>query len=423
MKKTLLPSKKHTSPEAVLLAAVTALETLRKNQCTLDEYLDREIDDAVLRRRLSNLLFTLYRRKRFIDRAIKNNCSKTPDHELYALLSAAAAMAVYQDSLAAESVVNIAVSAAKKSHSVAVSRFVNAILRKMIGQLNPAEAADALPENLQRRWQKEFGSETAGTLNELFLKEAFSSVRLRNGQVSLPDDVMQELPLDLPWKFYKVENLSGLLASDMFKQGAFYIQDPAPAKVCALLQKHLELLPEKVHFIDLCAAPGGKLIMNMELLQTSGRKLEAIALDRSPRRLELVKKNLQRCSLTAGVIAGDASDTPQLAGKNFELVTCDVPCSNSGVFRRRPDAIWRWKKADLPAVCKLQADILGNAGKLTAPGGLLLYSTCSLEKEENQTQIQKFLEHNKDFSLLDMQLFMPDEYCDGTFAALLQKIN
>ena len=94
MKKTLLPSKKHTSPEAVLLAAVTALETLRKNQCTLDEYLDREIDDAVLRRRLSNLLFTLYRRKRFIDRAIKNNFAKTPDHELYALLSAAAAMAV-----------------------------------------------------------------------------------------------------------------------------------------------------------------------------------------------------------------------------------------------------------------------------------------------------------------------------------------
>ena len=415
-------NKSNASAEAVLLAAVAAQEALRKNQYTLDEYLDREVRDAVLRRRLSNLLFTLFRHKRFIDQAIKVNCAKAPNNELYALLAAASAMAAYQDSLAPASVVNIAVAAAKKAHSAAVSKFVNAVLRKVLLQLDEIDSkTPALPENILKRWRKEFAAETVEHLNTLFQHEAPSTVRLRKNFAAPEALQMPDIALELPWKFYLPNNMTEVLTSDEFKQGAFYIQDPAPAKVCSLLAENHALLPAKVNFIDLCAAPGGKLIMNMELLQDLDHQVDAVALDRSVKRLELVKENLERCKLQAEVIAADAAAALQLADRSFELVTCDVPCSNSGVFRRRPDALWRWQVGALAEICGLQQKILNNAGRLTAPGGLLLYSTCSLEKEENQQQIEKFLADNADFKLIDMLLFMPDEYCDGTFAALLQK--
>ncbi len=410
------------NPETVLLTAVAALEVLRRNQCTLDEYLDREIRDSVLRKRLSNLLFTLYRRKRFIDEALQKICSKAPAFDVYALLAGAAAMARYQTSLPAESVVNIAVTAAKKQHNKAIANFVNAVLRKLLPGLPEETDLPALPPELYRRWQKEFGRTETEKLNQLFQEQSVSTIRLRSGAaIAGASANLQELDLALPWKFFAAEKLSELLTSESFQQGAFYIQDPAPAKVCMLLQKYIGKLPITVEFIDLCAAPGGKLIMNMELLQSAPRKVNAVAVDRSTKRLELVRKNLERCKLSANLIAADAAAVPQLPRGRFDLVTCDVPCSNSGVFRRRPDALWRWKAADLPSVCALQANILDNAGTLTAPGGLLLYSTCSLEKEENALQIEKFLANNSDFTLLDMQLFMPDGYCDGTFAALLQK--
>ena len=410
------------NPETVLLTAVAALEVLRRNQCTLDEYLDREIHDSVLRKRLSNLLFTLYRRKRFIDEALQKICSKAPAFDVYALLAGAAAMARYQTSLPAESVVNIAVTAAKKQHNKAIANFVNAVLRKLLPGLPEETDSPALPQELYRRWQKEFGRTETEKLNQLFQEQSVSTIRLRSGAaIAQASANLQELDLALPWKFFAAEKLSELLTSESFQQGAFYIQDPAPAKVCMLLQKYIGKLPITVDFIDLCAAPGGKLIMNMELLQSAQRQVNAVAVDRSTKRLELVRKNLERCKLSANLIAADAAAVPQLPRGRFDLVTCDVPCSNSGVFRRRPDALWRWKAADLPSVCALQANILDNAGTLTAPGGLLLYSTCSLEKEENALQIEKFLANNSDFTLLDMQLFMPDGYCDGTFAALLQK--
>jgi 16S rRNA (cytosine967-C5)-methyltransferase len=161
--------------------------------------------------------------------------------------------------------------------------------------------------------------------------------------------------------------------------------------------------------------------MNMELLLQHGKVYQPWAIDRSAKRLQLVKENLQRCRMACKTIPADAAEFSAPDALKFELVTCDVPCSNTGVFRHRPDALWRWSRQSLNKVTLLQKKILCNAAELTAPGGLLLYSTCSLEAEENQLLIDEFVAQNPEFELKTSQLFLPDAYCDGTFAALLQR--
>ena len=406
------------SPEAVLKEASAALKTLRQSACSLDEYLDR-VSDPQLRRRLSNLLFGCFRHRRSLEEALNSCCTRPPAEDVKDLLLAALNMAVYQDSLAPGSVVNIAVTLARKEFNNFVARFVNAVLRKALECIDTT-GSEVLPKTIAKRWKKAFPTEVYNQLTELFTSQARPTVRLRSGFAPAAGLELEPLELDLPWQFYICGDLGKLLASQEFAEGRFYIQDPAPAHVLQMLKNHADLLPEKLNFIDLCAAPGGKFIMSMELLSSLGKEvISATAFDRSRKRLELVKKNCMRCNINCHVQSGDAADPAIYPGKTFDLATCDVPCSNSGVFRRRPDALWRWNTQDMLDIAELQCNILHNAARLTAPGGLLLYSTCSLEAEENTLQIEKFLQAQRGFELVEEKLFMPQINNDGTYAALL----
>ena len=409
------------SPETVMKAAMEALKSLQQTDVSLDDYLDSIKGDALLRKRLSSLLFGCFRYGKIIDTVLKKVCSKPPAVEVKNLLHITLVMAEYQDALASESVVNIAVTLAKKEFNNFTARFVNAVLRKSLILLG-TENCDPLPNRISDRWKKAFDQEIYKSLSELFTRKALSTVRLRSGFEISDNAGLEPLELDLPWQFYCCNDLSSLLAGEDFAAGKFYIQDPAPAHVCKLLKAHAELLPSEIRFLDLCAAPGGKFIMNIELLSDLGKHvLAATAVDRSPRRLELVRKNLDRCRVKGDVQTADASDPAIFAGRSFELVTCDVPCSNSGVFRRRPDALWHWSLSGMLDIVDLQRAILSNAARLTAENGLLLYSTCSLEAEENSLQIEKFLHEHAEFELVENKLFMPQAHCDGTYAALLHR--
>lgn len=409
------------SPETVMKAAMEALKSLLQTNGSLDDYLDSIKGDALLRKRLSSLLFGCFRYGKIIDEVLKKVCTRPPAAEVKNLLVITLVMAKYQDSLAGESVANIAVTLAKKEFNNFTARFVNAVLRKSLILLDDIKC-DPLPNRISDRWKKAFPKDVYRNLSELFTQKARSTVRLRSGFEITDNAALEMLDLDLPWQFYCCNDLSGLLQSDDFAAGKFYIQDPAPAHVCKLLKDHAELLPPEVNFIDLCAAPGGKFIMNMELLSDLGKTvLSATAVDRSSRRLELVRKNLERCQVKGSMQSADAADPELFTGKTFELVTCDVPCSNSGVFRRRPDALWHWSTGSMLDIAGLQSRILHNAARLTAENGLLLYSTCSLEAEENSLQIEKFLREHADFELIAENLFMPQTHCDGTYAALLRK--
>ena len=138
------------------------------------------------------------------------------------------------------------------------------------------------------------------------------------------------------------------------------------------------------------------------------------AFDRSKNRQILTQQNFDRRGLKHKVLSGKLEE---LTG-TFDLVLADVPCSNTGVFRHRPDALWRFSEKELTAVTELQREILEHAARLTAPGGQLVYSTCSLEPEENILMAEDFAARHPDFKLAEGKTLLPDENADGASAFL-----
>ena len=141
------------------------------------------------------------------------------------------------------------------------------------------------------------------------------------------------------------------------------------------------------------------------------------AFDRSKSRQILTRKNFEKRGLTHKILSGNLEE---LSG-SFDLVLADVPCSNTGVFRHRPDALWRFSEKDLISVVKLQRDILEHAARLTAPGGQLVYSTCSLEPEENSLMAEYFIARHPEFSLLTGQTLLPSASADGASAFIFRR--
>ena len=165
----------------------------------------------------------------------------------------------------------------------------------------------------------------------------------------------------------------------------------------------------------MCAAPGGKSVLLAESLKDTG---VLYAYDIAESKLARLQENLKGFSCIS-VAQMDAtqfqSPTP------LDAVLLDVPCSNTGVLRRKPDAKWTFDLKKLSELTAIQSQILHQASLALKPNGRLVYSTCSIEPDENDLQIKAFLQSHPDFTLVKKQLILPDENHDGAFAALLQK--
>ena len=209
-----------------------------------------------------------------------------------------------------------------------------------------------------------------------------------------------------------------------FEEGLLYLQDEA-----AMLPARLARPVPGSLILDLCAAPGGKIT---HLARLAGESAVLVAADLNPDRLAGLRENFSRLGL--GGIKLYAGDARFPALRRADLVLCDVPCSGTGVMRRKPDLRWRIREEDLPALAGLQREILEAAAALTAPEGTLLYSTCSLEPEENWEVVRTFLDGHPDFRLepaddfIDPRLVSPQgclasyphiHGIDGAFAARL----
>lgn len=164
------------------------------------------------------------------------------------------------------------------------------------------------------------------------------------------------------------------------------VQDPA----AGLVVRYAEL-PDDARVLDLCAAPGGKAV------ELAERARYTVAADVSVRRLERVRENVDRVGgLRIGLVAADARWPPFTAA---DAVLLDVPCTGTGTLRRHPDGRWRLRPTDLAALVELQRSILDAAAPLVRRGGLLVYSTCSLEPEENEEQVEAFLRRHAEFGV------------------------
>ena len=177
-----------------------------------------------------------------------------------------------------------------------------------------------------------------------------------------------------------------------FSEGLFFVQDISAMKVAQFLK-----VEKSVTVLDMCAAPGGKTTHIAALLGDTGR---ICALDISLKRLQSVQENCRRMGVqNVFIVCGDASDERVPFHVKFDRVLIDAPCSNTGVLSRRVEARWRLKEDDINKLAALQYSILKTGAAMLKPGGYLVYSTCSIEPEENQDIIKKSLNNEPQFCL------------------------
>ncbi len=197
-----------------------------------------------------------------------------------------------------------------------------------------------------------------------------------------------------------------------FRDGWFYIQDPSTL----LAVRELNPQPGET-VLDLCAAPGGKTTFIAQLMNNQGR---IVAQDVSEDRLKLIRENCAR--LGVACVETMLSPNSQFAIRNsqFDRILIDAPCSNTGVMRRRVDLRWRIQPDEIERLRATQLDLLHQAAARLKPGGILVYSTCSLEPEENSEVVKEFLREHKNFKLENERELLPFvDNVDGAFIAKL----
>ena len=356
---------------------------------------------------VQDIVYTTIRRIRPLRKILGVLMKQWPKGELEALLYVGAAQILYMPDVPDFAAVSETVDAAKACENPSIAKVVNGVLRNVIRRREefekmiadaPLEERESFPTALVRRWERRFGAENAARLcawhnapAETFLARRDGSfVKLERGQ--------------------RVEDVPG------YADGDFIVQDPGTRLAVELLDPK-----EGERILDACAAPGGKTI------QIAWRGASVVACEVNPKRRRRLEENLARLKLDIEVIP-ELSPLPEnfqpstLNFKLFHKVLVDAPCSNTGVLRRRPDARWNWNEEKLAALVKLQADILDACASRVAPGGVLVYSTCSNEPEENELQVAAFLARHPDFSLGESRESIPFESgTDGAFAARLMR--
>lgn len=404
--------------EKILSSAFNFLCDWEDGLLTLDDCLDRlRRENGPERPAVASLLFEYFRHKGFIDEMIAKHARKgLVRKEMRLLVSCALTQMYYQTGLAPESAVNIAVEFAKARNGHGGGSFVNAILRSILRDKSVKTRCNApsFPKPLRERWNQRFGEERANEIIQHYASNPPLTFRLRK-EVELPEALaaksVEGLDFTGDFRFFETTENSALFECGLLDQGAIYIQDPATCM-------WLSLLPEQItgRALDACAAPGGKTI----LLHDHSPKAVLTAIDRSSKRILPLNQNLRRAGVRCRTLDCDACETP-FSPESFDCILADVPCSNTGVLRRRPDAPWRFTEKNLNELKGMQKRILDSLATLVRPGGYLIYSTCSIEEEEDRTQVDAFLYRNGRFELVKDRLLFPDAAHDGAYCAVMKK--
>ncbi|MBQ8113584.1 MAG: MFS transporter [Kiritimatiellae bacterium] len=361
---------------------------------------------------VQDLVYTVVRRLRPLRSVLGELMAKWPKGELEALLYVGAAQILYMPDVPDFAAVNETVAAAKASgREKRLDRVVNGVLRNLLRRREEFEAKlaaaplaerESFPNALVKRWIERYGAENA---------EALAKWHNTPAETWLAYPPSED---GAPGRFVRLERGRRVNDVEGYAEGAFIVQDPATAGAVELLD-----VKPGLTVLDFCAAPGGKSVQIAWRLKGQGR---LVAQEVNPRRLARLRENISRMRLDQVQVVGKAPAGEGGVMAQFDRVLVDVPCSNTGVLRRRPDARWRWDADHLKQLVSLQAEILSSAAAHVAPGGLLVYSTCSNEPEENEAQIAAFLAAHPEFSEVARRESLPFETGhDGAFACAMRR--
>jgi len=385
---------------------------------------------------ITELVYGIVRRKLTLEYIEQKFIEHRPETFILSAMHIGIYQLCFMDSVEDFAAVNESVGIVKASRHRDATRaagMVNAVLR------NVQEEREAILKNLERqsdeirtshseqlihRWTRQYGERDTRQLCEWNNVPPETILRVETGRVTLAN-FMKELELagiEAPPHPFKCLSTFVTLPRGVavpkvpgFKEGWFTVQDPATSVSVELLDP---IPGESV--LDACAAPGGKTAMMAGLMEGEG---ELVAMDLHDDRLDTLADTLKRTGWDfVEIIKGDAAKGFPTPGKQFDAVLADVPCMNTGVLRRRADARWRFTRDRIETLKKTQWKILTGMSNCVKPGGRLVYSTCSLEQEENEELVNRWAREHPEFRVVKAKrLFPPKSGTDGAYAALLRK--
>lgn len=403
-----------------ITARLAAVLTLSKFDETL--YLDHEIMDQVEgqdRQQVNEYVQGILRRKSYLDFLI-SHYSNLPFEEITPLFRNILRLGIYDllfmDGTPDYAAINEAVEIAKEKISGKTGDFTNAVLRKLqreIEQLPRPNAENRVklvattfshPEWMVERWTKRYGEREAFQLMQANnahpnyylrvnnLRTQTDNFRLRMEKSGIPFEEDKRIP-----GYFRVESLKEVRSKGWFQKGICQVQDIAAGFAPYILSPK----PGETVY-DICAAPGTKTIVMADMMKNEGTIL---AVDDSGDRITMIAENAE--NYNAEIVKVQRADAREQRFKLADAVLLDAPCTGTGVLSKRADLRWRRKAEDLESATKLQAELLDAAANMVAKNGRLVYSTCSLEPEENWEQIEKFLEMYDNFELVNLSDKLP----------------
>ncbi len=371
--------------------------------------------------------------------AVLNQYSKTPVKKMKPVIRCIMRSAVYQilymDSVPASAACNEAVHLAGKRGFAGLKGFVNGVLRAIVR----AKDADAIsypdeqkepsaylsicysmPEWIVTKWIDDYDYATAKKMCEALLEQRGTAIRVNREKTTT-----EQLRTELEQAGICVEEtefedallISGydyLGALPAFARGDFYVQDLSSMQVA-----HAAQIQKGWNIIDVCAAPGGKAIHAAQLLQGSG---SVEARDLTEYKVDLIWDNIDRCqveNMTAKVWDATVSDETKIA--SADLVIADLPCSGLGVLHGKPDIKYKMTLQQTQELAALQRQILSVVQNYVKVGGRIVYSTCTVNRAENEENAAWFAQNYPQFSLVQEQQILPNEKQDGFYIAVFDR--
>ncbi len=365
-----------------------------------------------------------------LDALIDSKTQKILDHDAKARMVLRIALA---QMLVLKTPSHAAISTALPLVEKGPRKLVHGVMGALYRDQATLPATPSLPDKALKRWSKNWGEDTIKAASKALLSPPPLDLMLKDPADH--DDIMAQMQDYNPISFAKghirlgrgsaVEHLPG------YDDGIWWVQD-----IAASLPARIAGDGTGKTALDLCAAPGGKT------MQLAAAGFDLSALDISKRRIERLGQNLKRVDLTADIVCADISkwDNETL----FDIVLLDAPCTASGTFRRHPDVLQRIDKDDIDRLSEKQNALLSRAANWVKLGGILIYATCSLEREEGEDQINRFLSDHDDFILAEIEednipindavaaegwirtlpyMMIDKGGVDGFFAAALKRIN
>lgn len=436
-------------------AALIVLEKVEKQQSYSNLILNDVIKHGVVQGKdvglLTEIVYGTIQRRITLDYFLEPYLKRKPDSWVLNLLRLSLYQMLYLDKIPDRAVLYEAVEIAKRRGHKGISGFVNGVLRRVQREgvrsldsiSNPVEKLaieTSHPFWLVERWVNHFGFEKTKEMCEENLLTPTQTVRVNLLKVTrdeaiqlLQEEGIECFPSSLLNESIKIKK-GNAANTNVYKEGLISVQDESSM----IVNYALELEPN-LHVLDACAAPGGKTGHIGERLQNTGK---VIALDLHPHKVKLIEANRDRLGLqnVEAKVLDSRKVNDVFEKETFDRILVDAPCSGLGVLKKKPDIKYTKTLEDIYSLMNVQQEILHETSKLLKKDGILVYSTCTVDYDENILTVKKFLDEHPEFephplslpetmeSIVEkgshmIQIFPQDFGGDGFFIAALKKVK